>query len=613
METLMEPHTSESLMETHIERRSNDKKRPLQEVIAIEPPSPMKRQARQPPSESPIQLPFSLVDELYNLDLDLNGDVGYVEDGSVKPKERNSSVPVKPSDPALRYWTEHHRDEYLYANMDYIFASILRHLHRLLRIILSYDIACQWWKDLKACLLLLPPLVRLQLALEFIRVVVPKMHTPECQHKYSLNLVPGSGQTDAEGIERAWAMKYWGLQQPSDAVSEVKLERQKAAFKHFSEEQADSVDEWADLVEAYEADGTKKNPHKPTMKGLSEAQVRSQLEEAEAVAEAKAAQVRIHEVGPVAFVVLGLEAEEEQRAIRVQVVLKKAKSTTAKGQLRGMRKRLNRKMEQLCSLQATYTPAALIRLNALVLAEDVLPENIPLLLPSALMAPPPARRAAHGRADRAFLEVLGIEHQLRGPQCRTALVQPQPTTYQGATAALQEKPLTTPRDEYEMAWLALVLIAGGLDADIGWKKLEKADIRCMQEAETLRKQAQRERRERNQREREARLIVENELPAPKENDDEDMEDASDGERFTEGQNRGIMRVRTPPKVLAKLINAAALRVEWCNAWALVRWWDEEVRILKEEQRRLPISLRHEADEWKARAQLVKSQRRRQKE
>ncbi|KAJ7823237.1 hypothetical protein B0H14DRAFT_3088919 [Mycena olivaceomarginata] len=30
-------------------------------------------------------------------------------------------------------------------------------------------------------------------------------HTLDCQVKFSLNLVPGSGQTDGEGIERPWA------------------------------------------------------------------------------------------------------------------------------------------------------------------------------------------------------------------------------------------------------------------------------------------------------------------------------------------------------------------------------------------------------------------------
>ncbi|KAJ7053248.1 hypothetical protein C8F01DRAFT_926764, partial [Mycena amicta] len=47
-----------------------------------------------------------------------------------------------------------------------------------------------------------------------------------------------------------------------------------------------------------------------------------------------------------------------------------------------------------------------------------------------------------------------------------------------------------------------------------------------------------------------------------------------------------------------------LRIEWCKAYARVRRWREEVRILQEEWRRFPISLAHEASTWDKRAGLV---------
>ncbi|KAF7295904.1 hypothetical protein HMN09_01134400 [Mycena chlorophos] len=539
-----------------------------------------------------------------------------------------------------------------YANMDYIFASIFRHLHLLLRIILSYDIACQWWKELKARLLLLPPLVRLQLALDFIRFVVPKMHigghTLNCQHKYSLNLVPGSGQTDAEGIERAWAVvgglagstRVMGPGSRSDAlddhwsfwnwtkvvglgatlrrrldVAEVELEKQRAAFQHFSEEQAESVLEWKRMVEEFEADGSRKNPYESTMKGMSEAQVHQQLEEAEAAAEKSAPQMRIHDVGPVAFVVAGLEAEDEQRRIRVQVALKKADSTSSKTKLRSMRKKLNRNLDRLCGLQATYTPAAL--------------RTFPYSYPRALMAPPPSNSPPAGAPGNLLLELVAIEQQLRGPQCRTALVQLRNqlhikvrlliykrnhSRHQGmntrsrAVVARNESHIRLHSEKFQMAWMALFWMVGGVEADVGWPKLEKADIRCMQEAETLsRKQAERQRKEQNQRAREARLVDEEELPAPKVNDNDDIiEDEYDPERFTEGQNRAVMSwIWTTTGIEGTDGEMReALRVEWCKSWARVRRWDEEVRILKEEQRGLPVSFKHEAEEWKARAAAV---------
>jgi hypothetical protein len=92
--------------------------------------------------------------------------------------------------------------------MDWIFASILLHIDPRLRKIISYDIVCQWWINLRSRLKHLPPPMRLVLVMALLRFVIPKMqikgHLPKCQTTYSLNLVPGSGQTCGEGIECPW-------------------------------------------------------------------------------------------------------------------------------------------------------------------------------------------------------------------------------------------------------------------------------------------------------------------------------------------------------------------------------------------------------------------------
>ncbi|KAF8134146.1 hypothetical protein K438DRAFT_1640975, partial [Mycena galopus ATCC 62051] len=92
-----------------------------------------------------------------------------------------------------------------YANMDWIFARIILHHHpRLLRII-SYDIVCQWAKCLKE----IPAHSRLSVIIKFCAFAILKMHIKghliPCQEEYSLNVIPGSTQTDGEGIERPWA------------------------------------------------------------------------------------------------------------------------------------------------------------------------------------------------------------------------------------------------------------------------------------------------------------------------------------------------------------------------------------------------------------------------
>ncbi|KAJ7785444.1 hypothetical protein B0H14DRAFT_3095666 [Mycena olivaceomarginata] len=96
-----------------------------------------------------------------------------------------------------------------YANMDYILVAILAFFHPGLRKFLSYDIVCQWWVNLKERLAQLPISIRYHLVLALCRFVIPKMHIKGhlqvCQERFSLNLIPGSTQTDSEAIERPWA------------------------------------------------------------------------------------------------------------------------------------------------------------------------------------------------------------------------------------------------------------------------------------------------------------------------------------------------------------------------------------------------------------------------
>jgi Kyakuja-Dileera-Zisupton transposase len=95
---------------------------------------------------------------------------------------------------------------YRYSNMDYIFASILRHHSSKLSKVGSYDIACQWSKHLLECLKLLPALVRLRIIF-CLTFVIPKLHIYghklQCQLDYSFHYHPGVGNTDGEGIERS--------------------------------------------------------------------------------------------------------------------------------------------------------------------------------------------------------------------------------------------------------------------------------------------------------------------------------------------------------------------------------------------------------------------------
>ncbi|KAF7321835.1 CxC2 domain-containing protein [Mycena kentingensis (nom. inval.)] len=337
-----------------------------------------------------------------------------------------------------------------YANMDYILASLLRHFSPLLRKIFSYDIACQWWKNLKERLLQLPPLVRIQLAMDLCRFAVPKMHLNAhillCRLLFTLALILGSGQTDGEGIERLWAgiagvagstklsghggradqlddhwtfwnwMKTIGLpkllrRRLDNARSE--LSKQEASFRLFTAQQAEHVQDWLNMVRAYEIDETKPNPYDlGEADAVTEAEVRKELEDEDRRALADGVPP-LNAVSPSEFVTFGLDLEEQQRHIRVQAQLKRQKSSTGlEIRLKPLRKKLNKGLRRFRDLQATYTPAALPHLEALHLGADLHPEEVPLLLPSALR---PAERSTCPE------NIVEMERRLRHARCKASL------------------------------------------------------------------------------------------------------------------------------------------------------------------------------------------------
>src|SRR6188768_2710582 len=94
-----------------------------------------------------------------------------------------------------------------YSNMDYIFGSTLQRVLVPL-IVISYDIACQWFTNLfKRINSHWPQEILLRPGTQLIPAI-PKLHEPMYQmanHQvYSLNYIPGVGLSDCECPERVW-------------------------------------------------------------------------------------------------------------------------------------------------------------------------------------------------------------------------------------------------------------------------------------------------------------------------------------------------------------------------------------------------------------------------
>ncbi|KAJ7846126.1 hypothetical protein B0H13DRAFT_2363209 [Mycena leptocephala] len=95
-----------------------------------------------------------------------------------------------------------------YINMDYMFFKSLQGTE-LLRFFVSYDIACQWHKNIAVRMNKYSPEIWLLPEGKYLTFLVPKFHLPAhieaCNLLFSFNLTRDVGQTDGEAPERGWA------------------------------------------------------------------------------------------------------------------------------------------------------------------------------------------------------------------------------------------------------------------------------------------------------------------------------------------------------------------------------------------------------------------------
>lgn len=92
--------------------------------------------------------------------------------------------------------------------MDYVLLAALAQV--ILRILITYDLACQFFKAFWSRMLMLPAAMRLNIpSQDHLIKKIPKghirAHQDACQGPFSLNFTDGAADTDGEGIERLWS------------------------------------------------------------------------------------------------------------------------------------------------------------------------------------------------------------------------------------------------------------------------------------------------------------------------------------------------------------------------------------------------------------------------
>ncbi|KAJ7817032.1 hypothetical protein B0H14DRAFT_2374230 [Mycena olivaceomarginata] len=517
-----------------------------------------------------------------------------------------------------------------YGNMDFIFASAWQHVRNLLFFLLSYNIMCQWSKNLKERLLKLPPAVQFHLVRYIIKFVIPKLHILGhlriCQEIFSLLFTLGAVQADMEGIERIWSSSglmgastwemgpgshqdtlddFWHFWNWNKVVgmammlrnrflkASKELGRQQAALSEFIQEQKEQVSVWRKLVDDFESGASAVNPYEHPKTGES---IQEQERERASAVVREASEGTMTE-----YLMLGLEVEGQQRELAADLLANRSPTTKDLMDFVIRRTQMSRQVKKIRALQRKYSPGTLQHLatagNAVNAVE---PECIPLLLPSAL--------STTERLPPLSVEGLAVaEARLRDVQCGESLdqmrhdltVKKRLHTYKDLNSRHQHqttrsrglldnhqrkinKSAATYR-QARLACLALIPIAGVAD----WRPLHPGDVRMMEDEEEAKKRKQRAMKGK-------------------------WKEAARKNEY--GEVRGVPGLGENTRLVSWIWQGGeqaggvlgeeiydGVKVEWCKVYARVKRWREELLLLQEEMVRCLRTLEWQAGVWDARA------------
>ncbi|KAJ7024364.1 hypothetical protein C8F04DRAFT_969055 [Mycena alexandri] len=525
-----------------------------------------------------------------------------------------------------------------YANMDYIVMSCLAGF-ALMMLTISYDIACQWKKNLKPRNALLPEPIRLDLDKVEVQCGLPvwhaSSHEAECNNENSLSVLVGVGKSDGEGVERTWAdlnpaafhTKEMGagnrhntLEDKIDShnflknlthgdalcrkllVAIAERQRQVEAFKEVNKTVPKELrTEWQEQIDVFVADHREPNPYVlPASGAPTEAELRLSMKQEEE-AEVRQGRARMHATSATAFLSAGIQLEDAQRRIRAEMAGHALVTADRASKIHDRRVAFLVKLAKFRKLQEVFTPGALRTMDMDQVGDAdvqaVKAESIKLFMPSELSAVETVERAV-GCATG----VVALEIRLRENQCHNALVQLRAnlhtkrhlisfrnTHVTGQVRATKARTLIAQvgeraqacADKYTQGRAALTQLCGD-DYAPHFKPLKGADIALDGEVQTTDTAAR------------AKLAM-------------------------IGAGKGARTPRhvagTSKKVLSWIWSAAgaldddekalheSLRVEWCRAKARKCRWEEEVLLLREEMRRVLRYLEWQAAWWLGRVSV----------
>ncbi|KAH6887831.1 hypothetical protein BKA70DRAFT_1235793 [Coprinopsis sp. MPI-PUGE-AT-0042] len=456
-----------------------------------------------------------------------------------------------------------------FANMDYIFfAAIL--IVALLRIVITYDIACQWSKKLQSRMERLPDHLKRMDDID-IHAAIPSWHInahgPDCQVNFALMYKEGNGRTCGDEIE---VYAKWDLALATKTLNDHfgGYNFQKIVGLHL-------ISEWVAAIDAWNADHRQPNPYeeKPLSTSMSQSMMYV-LNCQNGMPKRHDTGVIVSEVSPSSCLVTGLELEETQRLL-VHDLSSLGDKATAKerADLQDRITSWNRRVQTWRETQLMYMPCA----AQLLPAEPVIdPSSVQLILPSALS---PSLRAT-------VPKLVDIELRLRIAQADDALADIRRQrqlitglwTFKKLNLSGQgNRPNTRIRaihtrmisktdqlaDQYRAAYSALLLLE--TDPNATWRS-------CFQH------------------------LAQKDVRGP------GREDGESGGRHTASWIWLVPSSTASEDVGQQDFNST-LRVEWCRSRARKERWCEEYLILQEEMQRTVTYLLWKSTWWDSRARL----------
>ncbi|KAJ7225301.1 hypothetical protein GGX14DRAFT_556103 [Mycena pura] len=338
-----------------------------------------------------------------------------------------------------------------YANMDYLWLSCLMGV-ALLSIIASYDIACQWCRNFWERMKNLPAAMQLPAGIK-VQFKVPKFHLPahikKCHAPFAFNFTKYVGRTDGEGVERNWSwlnmiarsVSVMGPGSREDTIDDFcgyanwrktvgsgssllrkmalpipKVLLHSRAFRAFTdglrEGHEDELVQWERDVRAWEMDDSKPCPYEsPEDEDITMENVRLLIAEEE---HARAENGVLKTNRPGAFILAGMEIEENQERVRLEVKRRNRTSVQA-ADLQWRRTLLLGQVKRLRDEQAHFMPGLATYLDSKLAPPESMarPEDMWLHLPSSL--------PVSVRETVCIVGLLHEEERLRLAQAHEAL------------------------------------------------------------------------------------------------------------------------------------------------------------------------------------------------